>query len=144
LSNVDIIYVGWAISIITIAIGIWQYADKKIQSIKEPFLHTQLDICLKVTEAAATSATASDPAVWEAARADFLRYFWGPLSVVEDDAVEKQMVAFKKVLDATTPPPSDDYRKLEQPSLKLSHAIRELILRSWKIKNLPDLVDRYV
>src|SRR3954451_14136103 len=77
----------WILSIITVAVGLWQFTAQEEHRNKEAFLKSQLDLCFKATESAASLATETDPAEWEKARKEFWQLYWGPLSVVEDPKV---------------------------------------------------------
>ena len=136
------VVVPWLLSLATAAIGIWQFTQQQEQKNREPFLQKQLELCFEATEAAAVLATEDDPVVWEKARKTFWRLYWGKLSIVEDRKVESAMYELGKLvpkepLDGPKPP----LQSLEQPSLRLAHATRNLILASWKI-DLPPLQGR--
>jgi hypothetical protein len=64
------------------------------------------------------------------------------LSIVEDPEVEGAMV---KLGDLVPPQPVDNVKLpmtlLQDQSYELAHAIRRLLLKSWKI-NLPPLEDK--
>jgi len=101
-----------------------------------------LDGCFRVSEAAANLAIETDPTKWDDARHTFWLLYWGTLSIVEDPDVEKAMVEFGKriptspVEELTLP-----VSQLRKPSYDLAHAFRDLVLRSWKIKDLGRLRD---
>jgi hypothetical protein len=128
------IILPWILSFITLGAGIWQYADKSAQSNKAPFLEKQLEISFEASDVAARLATETNADEWEKARKDFWRLYWGPLGIVEDKAVEAAMVALGKIV----PKLADENLELpmatlEQPSLQLALATRNLILGSWKV-----------
>jgi hypothetical protein len=61
------------------------------------------------------------------------------LGIVEDRNVEAAMVELGRVVpDKPVSTPSLPMKALEQPSLRLAHASRNLILASWKV-DLPPL-----
>lgn len=135
--------VGWIFSLLTIGAGIWQYADKKAQSNKEPFLRKQLDLCFAASDAAAALATTADAEKWQSAREEFWRLYWGTLSIVEDTNVEIAMVKFGNRLEELPRTPELPANVLQEPSLALAHAARDLILESWKV-DLPKLKGRTI
>jgi len=132
----------WLLSVLTIAVGIWQFADKRAQSNKEPFLRKQLEISFEASDVAARLATETDPAEWEKARKVFWKLYWGPLGIVEDPGVEAAMVALGRIVPDRPAAGADlPMTNLQQPSLRLAHATRDLILASWKV-DLPPLEGR--
>jgi hypothetical protein len=135
------VIIPWLLSVLTVAVGIWQFTDQQARSNKEAFLKAQLDLCFQATDAAARLATETDQAEWEKARKTFWRLYWGPLSVVEDRKVEAAMVALGRIVPAG--PGSHDLpmQPLQRPSLDLAHAVRDLILTSWNV-DLPPLQGR--
>ena len=92
------VVIPWLLSLVTIGVGIWQFADKTAQANREPFLTRQLELCFEASDAGATLATETDPVLWEKARKSFWRLYWGPLSVVEDSAVEGAMVKLGRLV----------------------------------------------
>jgi hypothetical protein len=135
-------FIPWMLSLATIGAGIWQYADKQAQSNREPFLREQLKLVLDASETVATLAVTTDPKVWQENRARFWTLYWGPLGMVEDKQVEFAMVEAGRIVPAPSEPnvPALPLTALQSPSLKLSHAARDLVLRSWDV-NLPQLAD---
>lgn len=127
--------IPWLFSLATIAIGIWQFAEKTAQSNREPFLKTQLELCLEASNSAAKLATETDSAEWEKARKTFWRLYWGPLGMVEDRDVAAAMVELGKMVPKQPVAASEEIPKpeLEVLSLRLAHATRDLILDSWNV-----------
>jgi hypothetical protein len=124
---------------IVVAAGAWQFIVQQRQANRTPFLQKQLDLCFEVTEAMAQLATETHEEKWEDARKTFWRLYWGPLSIVEDAAIESLMVQIGEIvprLPCKTPElPRPDF---ERSSYRLAHAARSLMRRSWNIK-LPAL-----
>ncbi len=118
--------------------GVYQYADKKKQSNKEPFLKEQLRLCFEASNAVARLTIEPDKEKWEEARHDFWRLYYGVLCVVEDPDVEEVMFALgKRIPQPESSPPavipiSDD--AFRNSSIELAHAARRLILKNWGIK----------
>ncbi|MEX0346727.1 MAG: hypothetical protein AB3N20_17520 [Rhizobiaceae bacterium] len=52
--------IPWLLSIATIAIGIWQYADKQAQANRTPFLEKRLQLVFEASDTGATLATTVD------------------------------------------------------------------------------------
>src|SRR4051812_36823317 len=131
--------VPWMLTLATLVVGIWQYADKRAQSNREPFLKNQLELAFEASNAASRLATETDPVKWEEARKTFWRLYWGPLGIVEDRRVEAAMVKLGNVVPKTAAEvPPLPMRQLEGDSLDLAHAARDLILESWRV-DLPPL-----
>jgi hypothetical protein len=122
----------------------WGVGGKKEQSNKEPFLKEQLRLCFRASELAATVATETCAKKWEEARKEFWQLYWGPLSVVEDPAVEDAMVELGKLIP-TEPvdAPKLPMTTLGEPSYRLAHAARDLVLASWNV-DLPPLQGKAV
>jgi hypothetical protein len=133
------VIVPWLLTLLTFAGGVWQFTAGQRQANRQPFLQKQLELCFQASEAASRLASETDPAKWEEARLTFWRLYWGPLSVVEDRAVESGMVALgHHVPKEPVASPKLPMKELNQPSYELAHAIRNLVLTSWKV-DLPPL-----
>ena len=130
--------IPWLLALATAAFGIWQFTAEQAQSNRVPFLTKQLEISFEASDAAARLATETDPDLWEGARKDFWRLYWGPLSVVEDQAVKDAMVALGKSVPRQPGPPVLPMASLQQLSFQLALAVRGQILRNWDVK-LPAL-----
>jgi hypothetical protein len=90
--------VPWILSVLTVAAGIWQFSTQQMQANRQPFLQKQLELCFQATETAGRLASETDPIEWEKARITFWRLYWGPLSIVEDQAVEGAMVKLGRLV----------------------------------------------
>lgn len=131
--------VPWLLSIATIGIGIWQYADKQAQANREPFLQQQLKLVFEATEVVSVLANTTDPKTWGEKRERFWVLYWGPLGVVESRLVARCMkLAGTKIPKPGEPIPELPMEQLDAISLALSHAARDLILSSWQV-HLPKL-----
>jgi len=133
------VVVPWLLTLLTAALGIWQFSAGQSQANRQPFLQKQLELSFQATETAARLATETDPTEWEKARVTFWRLYWGPLSIVEDPSVEEAMVKLGQLV----PPkpvakPQLPMSSLQVPSYNLAHAVRDLVLNSWNVK-LPPL-----
>ena len=121
--------------------ALWRYYDFTENDFKRPFWEKQIELYVQASGAASTLATAERGTNWDKARATFWKLYYGPLSIVEDEPVERAMVKFGKKLkefEAGNGPRS----KLQNESLSLSHTIRESIGRDWKTK-LGELKGKY-
>jgi hypothetical protein len=133
------VVVPWVLSLLTVAIGIWQFSEQQGQRNREPFLQKQLEMCFQASNTAARLATETDPAEWEEARQTFWRLYWGTLGIVEDRNVESAMVELGRLVpDKPVDAPTLPMESLRQPSIRLAHAARNLILNSWNV-DLPPL-----
>ena len=131
--------VPWVLGVATIAAGIWQYADKQAQANREPFLREQLELVFEASEKVSTLANSTDPETWSEAHERFWVLYWGPLGLVEDRNVESCMVKAGTIVPKPGAAiPALPLVALQDTSLRLSHAARDLILAGWNI-DLPPL-----
>jgi hypothetical protein len=135
-------YVPWFLTIFTAAVGIWQFIVQQRQANRLPFLQRQLELCFQITETVGRLSSETDPIEWEKARVAFWRLYWGPLSIVEDRAVEREMVELGRLVPEK-PVSSHDLpmSAIGVPAYRLAHAIRNLVLTSWQV-NLPSLLEK--
>jgi hypothetical protein len=134
------IAIPWLLSLVTVAVGIWQYADKQAQANREPFLREQLKLVFEASETVSKLANLTTPNEWQEARTRFWVLYWGPLGLVEDPAVARCMVKAGLIVPGPekTEVPALPLATLKQTSIQLSHAARDLILSSWDV-SLPPL-----
>jgi hypothetical protein len=148
-------YVSLLVLLIGIAIPFYQYVntlkkeqqereDKRVNEVaqrnkeiesasreaRKPFLERQQALYFEATSAASKLATLDSGAERDAARKRFYHLFWGELSVVEDELVERAMMSFKDSLELYE---SGEASKsdLEQMSLALAHSCRDSLARGW-------------
>ncbi len=122
-----------AVAVATFAFGVVQYAaaerDKAradIAMAKRPYLDRQLALYADATRSAAIIASSRDPAAVAKATERFGQLYWGELAMVEDHDVEEAMVKFQSALSQNA-----EQWQLGQCSLRLAHAVRESLARSW-------------
>lgn len=128
------LFVPWVLTLLTVSVGIWQYADKQAQTNRDPFLRKQLEVMFSASAATAQLATLRDPAEWMKARDAFWLLYTGPMVLVEDPKVAAAMIAFGKAVDAAgLPPDTLPRRELLPLSIDISVAARSLILKSWQV-----------
>jgi hypothetical protein len=133
------VVIPWLLTLLTAVIGIWQFTAQQSQANRTPFLQKQLELSFQASETASRLATETDPVEWEKARLTFWRLYWGPLSIVEDRAVESAMVELGKLVPAQpVKEPELPMTRLRVPSYNLAHAVRRLVLDSWNV-SLPPL-----
>jgi hypothetical protein len=137
----DVINASVIAAVVALLGTLWKSWREQQQANRRPFLEKQLELCFAASEAAAQLVTEPHSLQWETARLTFWRLYWGPLSVVEDPAVESAMVEFGKFIPPT---PVNELtvvtEAMRDASYDLAHAIRRLILKSWNV-DLPDLED---
>jgi hypothetical protein len=102
--------------------------SRRVESTK-PFLERQLTLYTEATQAASTIATSEDREELRKATARFWRLYWGELAMVEDREVEAAMKALGDALSD-----SADRGTLAPLSLRLAHACRASLDRSWGIR----------
>jgi hypothetical protein len=118
----------------------WNFRSAK-STRKLPFLQKQLELCFEASAIASKLATTEDRAEWNSAHSRFLELFFGPLVIVEDDEVASAMVTFRNALVAGKKKASLPREDLQFPSLDLSAALRKLLLSSWKIQDLNEVLE---
>ncbi|MFY9626430.1 MAG: hypothetical protein WAL40_07560 [Rhodoplanes sp.] len=133
------VVIPWLLTLLTAMVGIWQFTAQQQQANRQPFLQKQLELCFQATETAGRLASETDPIEWEKARVTFWRLYWGPLSIVEDRAVETAMVKLGQLVPKEkASAPKLPMHSLGVPSYQLAHAVRQLVLASWNV-DLPPL-----
>ena len=95
---------------------------------RKPFLERQLKLYTEATQAAATLATSRNPLEVAAASDRFWSLYWGELALVEDREVETAMVNLGAEIKK-----GRTGEELEQRSLKLAHACRNSLAKSWGV-----------
>lgn len=123
--------------------GIWKFLAEQSQSNKVLFLRKQLDTALEVSRIAAKLATSCDRSEWKEARKQFWEIYWGPLSLLENKKVEAAMVTFGRLIP-NGPDVALPAIPLQSPSYQLALALREMVLQSWGIEALGELLGRRV
>ena len=124
--------VPWILSAFTILIGIWQYAEKSAQANREPFLREQLKLAIETSEVVGRLATSVDAVQWESDRSRFWALYYGPLAIVEDIDVEREMVSVGKMVPRPGQAvPELPFNKLQGTALGLDYRLRQLILKAW-------------
>jgi hypothetical protein len=125
-------------AVLTALVGIWQFRNQRQQSNRQPFLEKQLALCFEASDTAARLATETNREAWEQARLRFWRLYWGALCIVEDRDVERAMENLGELVpNHAVSDPNLPMKFLEDPSLKLAHAARILILKSWNVRLQP-------
>ena len=139
---------GAVATIGTLLLAIWTYWDTRTREIDQreqagqrtaetrrveatqPFLERQLRLYTEAAQVAARIATIHDQGATDEAGERFWQLYWGELALVENPAVEGAMKAFGDGLRAERP-----NGEMEQLSLKLAHACRDLLAVSWGVKD---------
>ena len=135
LKNVS--FLTFALALIGLPIGLWQYFEKAENEYKKPLWEKQLNYYLEATRAAASIAvllneeTDTSKVEWQKERVRFWQLYYGELVVVEDPEVSKAMVAFGKCLRQYELSQCDQ-KTLKQLSLDLAQACRTSVGKSWK------------
>jgi hypothetical protein len=128
------------VTVVTIVVGLLQFGHTYAQSVRQPFLKSQMDQCLAASESVARLASTVDLETWKKSREQFWMLYLGPLAIVENvDPTGKNLVANAmvdfgtelKMVDAASPQlPSS---RLESPAIRVSHACRDLLISRWRI-----------
>jgi hypothetical protein len=95
---------------------------------KQPFLMKRLELYTDAASCAAAIATSADKLEIEMQTRKFWDMYWGPMAIVEDEKVEKSMVAFGKALQQSVSP---DILKIA--AIQLAHSCRDSLAQSWEV-----------
>jgi hypothetical protein len=144
------IAIGIAASLIQYSINSRQERSEAAREYQKTFYQEQMRIyseAVNATSIIATADVSSDE--YNKARAEFLRLFWGRMSMFEDKCVEARMVEFRKLLIKFE---QEDYSFIEfqypcdsailqidtvsqvtlkQSSLRLAHQTRLYTINTW-------------
>ena len=133
------VVIPWVLTLLTAVLGIWQFTAQQRQANRQPFLQKQLELSFQATETAGRLASETNPIEWEKARITFWVLYWGPLSIVENPAVEGATFDLGKLVPKEpVNAPKLPMTSLGVPSYRLAHAVRDLVLASWNV-DLPPL-----
>ena len=110
-------------------------AQAALREARKPFLQRQQELYFEASTLASKLSTLDHGAEREAARKRFYQLYWGELSVVEDESVEKAMVIFREEFEKYEQERANNSqasrRELEKKSLDLAHACRDSLARGW-------------
>jgi hypothetical protein len=110
-----------------------QQASQQAHERQQPFIDAQMRYYFEAAETAAQIPRSEGSARDKLARR-FWQLYWGPMAVVEDQEVEKAMVAYGRQLRIE---PADS-AMLENLSLGVARACRSSLQRLW-VQNLGDV-----
>lgn len=113
-----------------IPIGVSQYRDTKQKEFYSELWNRRLATYEDASNAAALVAISASLESSERHRRDFWRLFYGPMSLIEDDAVKKAMENFGSLLSQAE---AGEKRlaELKQPAYKLTLVLRDSLKRTW-------------
>ncbi len=148
--------VGSIVAIMGLVWTVYSYLDTRALEAKKPFLEFQFKLyeeAVAVTGRLATAQclTGDEKCIGEYADDcdRFEELYWGGLAVVEDELVEKAMVAFRNEFKLVSPDickpdslsavaTSGERKNLKSVSLSLAHCVNASLHRSWQVDLLPD------
>jgi hypothetical protein len=148
-----------AVAVVGLTLGLIQYHVTSRAEFLKPIREAQLDLYEQASTAAARISTLPrDGDGWKGARDDFLKLYYGPLTMVEDYrhgasgddetvTAEQAMIAFKMCLDDPGCVGSNEMKNL---SLGLAHTLRVSLGSSWGFKaaqlsgDYQDLIQKYL
>jgi hypothetical protein len=109
--------------------------EAALREARKPFLQRQQELYFEAATVASKLSTLAPGTEREAARKRFYQLYWGELSVVEDELVEKAMVRFKGEFEKYEGERANNSQasrlELERGSLILAHACRDSLARGW-------------
>ena len=81
-------------------IGLWQFSITSRDDFAKPILQKQLDLCIEVSNAAATLSQSAFPDLSDKnpMAVAYLSLYYGKLAVVEDRCLYRTMVEFKRMV----------------------------------------------
>lgn len=137
----------------------WRFLDQRQREVTSGFGDKQLALCLDAAEAAATIAESYNPEHTVSpdeihkSRLRFQQLYYGSLAIVEDDSVANAMIQFQKHAAVKTgatiekPEPKvtealNAMQLLDQDSLDLAGACRDLVQENWQIELLKSVIDK--
>jgi hypothetical protein len=110
---------------------IYVYTDSKEKEFYSAFWNKKMELYISVSEAASILATTESMAKFEEARATFWGFYYGRLSIVEDDSVKKAMQTFAGHFPAEGQPAKLPLGK-GQEAYALAIALKKDLLRAWQ------------
>lgn len=111
----------------TLVLGFVQWRETRRIEAAAPFLAQRLKLYSEATSVAASLATADSPTEREAKTLRFWELYWGEMGLVEDESVERAMVAMGKAVE------SGDRTRMRSSSLQLAHACRRSLGEAWRL-----------
>ncbi|MGY3437192.1 MULTISPECIES: hypothetical protein [unclassified Marinovum] len=115
--------------------GVYQFLQTQAIAAATPYLQKQLTWCEEAVETTAAIATATPPDPADVAR--FWQMYWGVMVLIEDEAIERTMVAFGRDLDPGDQQPKISAEVGQQPpnlprrALAVARACRTSLARDW-------------
>jgi hypothetical protein len=103
--------------------GLFKFNHSNELSFRRPFWEKQISLYVEATSATAILATTNSESEWNAALKEFWRLYYGPLVIVESDAVAHEMIAFGKVIEGLVFETRSS-SNLKNPSLELARVCR--------------------
>ncbi len=103
-------------------------AESRRLEATKPFLERQLKLYTEASQVAAKIVTSTNVKEVADANKRFWELYWGELALVENQDVEAAMVALGKAIKDSAP-----QQQLQHLSLKLAHACRRSLDKSWGI-----------
>jgi hypothetical protein len=128
------------ITVCALVFGLLQFGQTYAQSVRQPFLQSQMNQCIAASENAARLASTLNFDTWKKAREEFWMLYLGPLAIVENvDPTGKNLVAATMVafgdelrkIDAAAP--KLPLSHLENRALDVAHACRDLMVARWRV-----------
>jgi hypothetical protein len=110
---------------------LYVYSDTKKKEFYSSFWHKKMELYIGVSEAASTLATTDSPEEFNKARAVFWGYFYGVLSIVEDESVKAAMETFAGEFPENGAAANLPLNKGQQ-AYRLAVALKGDLLRSWQ------------
>jgi len=125
------------VGIVTIWSGIYQYKTTSARNAMSPFLESQLKTYQEIMSIVGEMASTNDEAIFQAKSQEFWSYYYGPLALVEDYAVESAMVSIGDLIKKQNFTDSNFRSEMSKTSLALASACRRSVSKGWQINLAP-------
>ena len=115
-------------------IGLWRYFDTTSKQFQQPLWDRQIKLYFEVSEIVSTLGSTNNRNEWMSARVKFFKLINGPMCIVQDNKVQKNIASIANKLLQLKWKDIEDSNKngenrppLEWESIMLSYALRDSI-----------------
>jgi hypothetical protein len=115
-----------------VCFSIWSFNSTRVREAQKPFLELRQKLYMEAVKQAGILANPNDHSEDEirAARRRFRELYVAELSMVESNEVETYMVKLANEID----PHLNSFTPVQDAAYKLSHALRDSFVASWRVK----------
>ncbi|WP_430411029.1 hypothetical protein [Kordia sp.] len=135
---------GVLIAVTTAIFGIIKFSQTKKEEFKKEFWQKRYENYERVLELASKIAVTENLEKTPEEIVEFRQYYWGKLSMIEDQQVYDAMIQFENKLKYLEGSESNDFSELKNASYDLARACRNSLKETWEPVILEDLKDPLV